>query len=1690
MKRFSIKIAAALLSVTLIQCCDPYKAEIEYIDGEVSALEEKVVAMNDNLSALTEIMTAMLNNDFVTDVTVNAGSDVTSYDIVFSKSGKITVLCGRDGIDGRDGRNGKDGRDGKDGEDGKTPEITIAKDVDGVWYWKVNGSWLYDSNMKKVPVAGADGVVPRLKIEGEYWYISYDGGVTWDRVASSVDSSRSGLFRSVDFTSFDDYIEIVLKNGEKIQLPKDNPLRMDFSSYESIEAGETVTLKYYVYGYEGTPEIAAVAPEGWSAVITKTSDDQGTITVTAPSPLVYQSILVFASSNGRTIMRTIDFSPVAVDLSIDGTANCYIVPQEGTYSFSVSTTGIGDRISDAVTDLSSIRVEWENDGILNGTGSLINGLWFVQSGSNYTLKFKTAKPYKKGNALISATDHSGKVIWSWHLWFSGYDPDVNSCTYQGADGLQVMDRNLGALSNSSASDISSGAMYQWGRKDPFISDWRTKASSSVSSDVDYALQNPDVFLTSSGDWKTGSSEGGWGAEKTDFDPCPPGWKVAEISLWSSFPSSSTFSGGMTFNSPYSVPFSYYPASGLIDSGSAQRKSSGSFGGVWSASESGSSARAFSFTSAGSIDKGQLLAKATGLPVRCCRIQAAGQQEEGNDTDLSQVETANSYIVSAGGSYKFKATVKGNSHDALDGTPASADVLWETFGTDEKIQSGSIISKASYSNGYVHFTMAKPFREGNALIAVRNRSGQILWSWHIWASAFNPQRGKKIFGSTYVMDRNLGALDATPGTVGSLGLRYQPGRKDPFLSSSDILSNDRPSSTGSFDDVYTGDFNENIYTQAYTVAHPTTYIQGSIPQMPAERMEWETVKDVYDPCPPGWRVMDFSLGDYKFSWNRSKRGMTINGLWFPAAGNHDGSVGIIGEYYLSFSSNHNENVRYEYNKFNSHTDYIGRYGSTSTAARSVRCVEDKLSKELDYQPVTRLDNPEAANSYIVSSPGVYSFNANYKGNSNQWINGTPYAAKVLWETDNTDVAVKPESIVKYAKFYNNTVFIATPDVMKQGNALVAVTDRDGNILWSWHIWVTDYDPASAAVKNVSREGYPLMDRNLGALSSTPGNDLSAGLLYQWGRKDPFAGTSSLSSDSGMALTSSETVRTSDSNLGNPEWLYQYPTVFLAPASTSDGDWQYSSHDASLWSSRKSMYDPCPPGWRVADGGPYGLWGAFPSSAGGLWNASQRGMRVESKYSVPFSWYPAAGYKAVNGVLQDSGKSGSLWSCSNDGDAHLLEFDSGSVSSTAKVSFAEGHSVRCCKDYGRVAGPSTVLYFYENEYSAYEGDRIQISYHLFPEYSDVSGQATWSSSSTSVASVSSTGIITAISEGRATISVKRGTLSASFVLNVLKNGNVRDLSASGSANCYIASPGKQYSFRAVKGNSRESVSGIASVDVLWESYMNDVMPTAGDIVSNVSYESGKILFSTGSKRGNVVIAARSSSGDILWSWHIWVPDNDPTKSPGHFVNHPVDILDRNLGAVTNTAGDILANGLFYQWGRKDPFVGVADRSGEKVKTAPADVMKSVNNNSETGTIEYSIKHPNEVIGRYNNHWLRTNYNSLWQKKKTVYDPCPPGWRVPEYEDGGYMNSFWGARLSYDAQKHGLYVSTDCILPEMWFPAAGRQEYDGIITCFQEEVYLWTSSSESNSAIFFVSHGSNSWGRGGSSRAYGKSVRCVRE
>lgn len=262
---------------------------------------------------------------------------------------------------------------------------------------------------------------------------------------------------------------------------------------------------------------------------------------------------------------------------------------------------------------------------------------------------------------------------------------------------------------------------------------------------------------------------------------------------------------------------------------------------------------------------------------------------------------------------------------------------------------------------------------------------------------------------------------------------------------------------------------------------------------------------------------------------------------------------------------------------------------------------------------------------------------------------------------------------------------------------------------------------------------------------------------------------------------------------------------------------------------------------------------------------------------------------------------------------------------------------------------------------------------------------------------------------------------------------DLSAGGVANCYIVYEAGEYKFKTVKGNSEESVGAVASVEVVWETVNTADAVTAGDVIASVAYADNYITFTTADpvKPGNALIAAKDGEGAILWSWHIWIP----ASSIGIVLDANLisgKIMDRNLGALvapTATVAPMESYGLNYQWGRKDPLV--AQNYGVTVPSTKVAAAAEID-------IAYSILHPTEYIKGSENenlgNWNNTDMSTLWNDggNKTIYDPCPAGYRVPVKGDGEKM---------WTSGTEGWTAGTGTLLfGEIAFPYSGYFENSG--------------------------------------------------
>ena len=357
---------------------------------------------------------------------------------------------------------------------------------------------------------------------------------------------------------------------------------------------------------------------------------------------------------------------------------------------------------------------------------------------------------------------------------------------------------------------------------------------------------------------------------------------------------------------------------------------------------------------------------------------------------------------------------------------------------------------------------------------------------------------------------------------------------------------------------------------------------------------------------------------------------------------------------------------------------------------------------------------------------------------------------------------------------------------------------------------------------------------------------------------------------------------------------------------------------------------------------------------------------------------------------------------------------------------------------------------------------------------------------------------------------------------------DLSADETANCYMVHEPGYYRFRAgmsvIKNDGSQSSPSIApySAEVMWESLGTTEIPEVGCLIEpELEIRNNYVYFKTNDtwKDGNALIAVRNADGDITWSCHLWMIGDYPQHRT--YANDAGTIMGVNLGAL-----DGHSSGLLYQWGRKDPFLGtVVEQSGNTQVKSTIEWPAAVTSDETTGTKNYALSHPTTFIlaNKVNNHWLYQSSPDLSKLRigtwftdgytsKSLNDPCPPGWRIPEgnyttESSGGvtFEYSIWSIARNKQGDFTASIPLTEIGLTcynyfggiamgnnDYYFSGYLSEEY-GILLGNREVGYYWTERDydttsgynclkvDNNGNVKFVKEVING--------ARGASVRCVK-
>ena len=341
------KFTACLLFLAVLflapSCKDGYDdseltGRVENLENRVQKLEEQ---MNSNINSLQTILEALDNNDYITKVVpITNGEKEIGYTIHFSKGNSINIYHGQDGVDG------------ESGQGGYTPQIGVKQDIDGIYYWTLDGEWMTDENGNKIKAQGIDGhdgtpgqdgkpgedgqdgtpgqdgkpgedgqdgITPKFKIESDYWWVSYDNGTNWTQLGKATGGNAKNMFQSV--TVKDSEVEFVLSDGTTFVIP----LKLNIEISYSIENGEIGISEghtvYVDYRLSNANEKAVVTASSDGNFITKVIPEDvngGKISIISANGATEGYINVMVSDgNGYTFINVINIFENRIEFSED-----------------------------------------------------------------------------------------------------------------------------------------------------------------------------------------------------------------------------------------------------------------------------------------------------------------------------------------------------------------------------------------------------------------------------------------------------------------------------------------------------------------------------------------------------------------------------------------------------------------------------------------------------------------------------------------------------------------------------------------------------------------------------------------------------------------------------------------------------------------------------------------------------------------------------------------------------------------------------------------------------------------------------------------------------------------------------------------------------------------------------------------------------------------------------------------------------------------------------------------------------------------------------------------------------------------------------------------------------------------------------------------------------------------------------
>ena len=443
MKRYLYIIAGLLLAWS---CTDlnGYEEDIENIKTQLEQIATECAKINERIESMQALAAQVQARESITGISeiIDESGKVTGYVITFKNADTISFDLP------------------EDSSSDTVPEeilISIKKDSEGLW-WALNGEYMLDAQGNKLPVS-ISGQTPQLKVEGDKWQVSTDGGKTWEL----LDISEEEIITSVGVASVvkgEDEVTFTLTDGTVFSIPMSKTASLSLSYSKNVVPGSSASISYKFSTSTGVANVSVFGNKyiGKVSVNHRPAYGNGTIKVDINEnyDISLQKLFVYLDYGEGTITKVLTFNEKGV---FEVSAVAPLPASGGDFDLDID-----------IVDYYGYYVD-----ITAGANWLSNS-----GGTTFTASPNTGPSARTATVSVEARDKSNTTLFSKTIYIVQFGTDTFPC-YQEYVGIWKMNGNDRLTGGSFSRNIEI-------KMDKETTDGYLIYGLSPASGVDYAVK--------------------------------------------------------------------------------------------------------------------------------------------------------------------------------------------------------------------------------------------------------------------------------------------------------------------------------------------------------------------------------------------------------------------------------------------------------------------------------------------------------------------------------------------------------------------------------------------------------------------------------------------------------------------------------------------------------------------------------------------------------------------------------------------------------------------------------------------------------------------------------------------------------------------------------------------------------------------------------------------------------------------------------------------------------------------------------------------------------------------------------------------------------------------------------------------------------------------------------------------------